>query len=194
MKIETYSSQKPRKKEKCLFFSDDAYTLKGTVYYNDEKPIGRIHFSLAHEIGHIALGHKERTEEYEKEADIFASYFLAPRIAIHYSRCKNHIQAAKLFGISIEAAQYAFDDYRRWHRKAVYRMDSFDKAMYAHFYNYDIKEFAYSVKKCKLCNEILINTKLEHCDRCHIRVAPRFYTYNDDNFRRAESNWLYGGL
>lgn len=195
MKIKTYSSQKPKKKERCLFYSDEAYTLKGTVYYNDSKPIGRIHFSLAHEIAHIALKHgTPSTKEQEKEADAFASYFLAPRMTIHYAHCKNHIQVAKLFGVSLEAAQYAFDDYRKWHRRAVYKMDSFDKAMYSHFYNDKINGFAYSIKKCKFCGKILINNNLDKCSDCTIRISPRFESYGDENFRRAESYWLYGGL
>jgi hypothetical protein len=60
-------------------------------------------------------------------------------MAIHYAKCKNVIDVAKLFGLTNEAAQYAFDDYRRWHRWTVHhKMDNFDKSMYVHFYN---KEF-----------------------------------------------------
>lgn len=195
MKVKTYSSQKPKKKERCLFYSEDAYTLKGIVYYNDTKPIGRIRFSLAHEIGHIALQHEEpRTEEQEKESDCFASYFLAPRMAIHYSGCKNYVDVSKQFNISHEAAQIAFDDYRRWHRRAVYKMNDFDRAMYSHFYNDTYKGFVYSIKTCKFCGKELLNEKSDYCSECFNKLSYIDYAQNDKYFHAAENHWLYGGL
>lgn len=47
----------------------------------------------------------------EAEANFFASNILAPRMAIHYARCKNEADVARIFEVSCEAAQYAFDDY-----------------------------------------------------------------------------------
>lgn len=195
MKVESYATQSPKKKKLCFYYSEEAYTLKRTVYYNDKKPLGRIRFSLAHEIGHIVLGHEEpRTEEQEKESDCFASYFLAPRMAIHYSGCKNHVRVAKFFNISIEAAQYAFDDYRRWHRRAAYKMDKYDKAMYSHFYNDELKGFVYSIKTCKLCGKVLLNEKSDYCSECFDKLSYIDYSQNDKYFHAAESHWLYGGL
>lgn len=195
LKIKTYSSQKPKKREICLSYSEEAFTLKGIVYYNDEKLIGRVRFSLAHEIGHIALNHDEpRTKEQEKEADCFASYFLAPRMAIHYSGCKNHVETAKQFNVTYEAAQIAFDDYRHWYRKAVYKMDSFDKAMYAHFYNENHKEFVYSIKKCELCGNELHNSNSGYCPECFNKLSYVDYYKKDKYLHAAENNWLYGGL
>lgn len=193
MKVQSYSSQKPKKRERCFYYSEDAFTLKKIVYYNDKKIPSRILFSLAHEIGHIALKHEEpRTQLHEDESDCFASYFLAPRMAIHYSRCKNHVQVSKQFGLSVEASQYAFDDYRRWHRRAVYKMNDFDKAIYSHFYNEQYKGFVYNVKTCKLCGKELLNHKPDYCDSCFNRLS--FRNYNDRDFYAAENNWLYGGL
>jgi hypothetical protein len=196
MKVESYSSQKPKKQEKCLAYSKDAFTLKKTVYYNDSQNVRRINFSLAHEIGHIALQHSvPRTEEHEKEADRFASYLLAPRMAIHYSKCKNHIHVSKQFGLSFEAASIAFDDYRRWHRKAVYKMNDFDKLMYTQFYNNDLKCFVYSIKKCEFCGKEIINDGASYCAPCYNRLSYRpLNAYQDENFRMSESHWLYGGF
>ena len=193
LKYKTYSSQSKKKREKCYIASDDAFTALGVVFYNDEMPEGRIRFSLMHELGHKVLNHKgERIERHEKEADFFASHILAPRMAIHYSKCKNHVNVAKQFDISLEAAQYAFDDYRRWHRKAVYKMNDFDKAMYTHFYNEKYNGFVYNIKTCKLCGKELLNHKSEYCDPCFNRLS--FRNYNDRNLYAAENNWLYGGL
>ncbi len=196
MKVETYAQQKPAKYKMCLTYTSDAFSLKKKVYYNDTKSIGRIRFSLAHEIGHIALHHSlPRTQEQEDEADCFASYFLAPRMAIHYAGCKNQNDVAKLFNMSHEAALYAFNDYRRWHRWTVYhKMNDFDKAMYQHFYNEKQDCFVYSIRKCNDCSAVIYNSPYETCksEKCN-KVA--FINFGADrDLIAAENNWLYGGL
>lgn len=197
MKIETYSEQKPAKYRHCLTYTGDAFSLKKKVYYNDTKPIGRIRFSLAHEIGHIALQHgTPRIEEHEDEADCFASYFLAPRMAIHYSGCKNQNDVAKRFHLSQEAALYAFNDYRRWYRRTIYhKMTLFDKAMYAHFYNEDAKCFVYKIKRCSYCNTLIYNSNSYICRKCKpVNLLYMQYQRQDEELLIAENQWLYRGL
>jgi len=194
MKIEKYSEQKPTKLKKCLIYSEDAFSLKKKVYYNDMKSIGRIRFSLAHEIGHIALKHgTPRIEEHEKEADCFASYLLAPRMAIHYAKCKNENDVAKLFKMTNEAASYAFDDYRCWYRWTVYhKMNAFDKAMYAQFYNKEQDCFVYSIKRCPCCDTLIYNSIATLCKKCNIlNHSYRAFQQPDEDFLIAESQWLY---
>jgi Zn-dependent peptidase ImmA (M78 family) len=196
-KYRTYSSQSTKKREKCISYSKDAFTLKGIVYYNDEMPLGRIRFSLMHELGHKVLHHTdEETPEQEKEADIFASNILAPRMAIHYSKCKNQNDVVKTFNVSQEAAQYAFADYRRWHRWTVYhKMNDFDKAMYSHFHNSDANCFVYNIKKCAYCDSPLYNTKDIVCIKCNAPGCSFLkHQPNSEDFMIAESQWLYSGL
>jgi Zn-dependent peptidase ImmA (M78 family) len=195
LKVKPYSTQSPAKKEMCLKYSEDAFCIKRTVYYNDNKIIGRIRFSLAHEIGHKVLKHTEpSTIEQEKEADCFASHLLAPRMAIHYSGCKNLADVAKQFNMTNEAAQYAFDDYRRWHRKVIYKMEEIDKLMYNHFYNEELHCFVFNIKPCSFCGEEIYNSKSDYCVKCFNRLSYIDYRKDDFNFLVAESNWLYGGL
>ena len=116
----------------CVACSDDAFRdmATKTVAYNTEAPKKRMYFSLAHELGHIVLGHLTETAKTEAEANFFASNILAPRMAIHYAQCKNEADVTRIFEISCEAAQYAFDDYRRWRRSIVSRrnrMTSLDR-------------------------------------------------------------------
>ena len=55
------------------------YSLKSYfILYNDNMDINRIRFTIAHEIGHIALGHEESNDETESEADYFARHLLVP--------------------------------------------------------------------------------------------------------------------
>lgn len=190
-----YSELSREKLMKCLLVSDESMKLHNRIYYNDSMIIGKMRFSVMHELGHIVLGHGEyRSEPLEAEANYFSSHILAPRMAIHYSGCKNHVQVAKLFNISIESAQYAFDDYRRWHRRAAYKMDGFDKAMYSHFYNDEYKGFVYNIKTCKLCGKELFNEKSYYCESCFNKLSYIDYSKNDKYFYAAENTWLYGGI
>lgn len=190
-----YSELSKSKSHRCLMVSDESMKLYNRIYYNDNMIIGKIRFSIMHELGHIVLDHGEyRNELLEAEANYFSSHILAPRMAIHYSGCKNHVHVAKLFNISFEAAQIAFDDYRRWHRRAVYKMGDFDKAMYAHFYNEKHKGFVYNIKTCKFCGKELLNEKSDYCEHCFNKLSYIDYAKKDKYFYAAENNWLYGGI
>lgn len=199
LKYKSYSSQSFKKREKCFILSDDAFTARKTVFYNDLMPNGRIRFSLMHELGHLILKHSgTKTEEQEREADCFASNIIAPRMAIHYSKCKNLNDVSKQFGLTHVASDYAFQNYRRWHRYVTYhKMSDIDKEMYNHFYNEEYKKFVFSMKKCSLCDKTLTNTNLDSCKSHHYIYEPRFHYQPDElelSLIRAENQWLYGGL
>ncbi len=52
---------------------------KAYIFYNDSVNSKRQRFTIAHEIGHILLGHNEtEVEDREVEADVFASRLLMP--------------------------------------------------------------------------------------------------------------------
>lgn len=48
------------------------------VYYNDAKCITTIRFTIAHELGHIVLGHTKDNLHSDKEANCFARNILCP--------------------------------------------------------------------------------------------------------------------
>jgi len=171
-KIIQYSCLSERKKQACLKLSEDACTIENNVYYNDQRSFPRIRFSVMHELGHIILN-----DDQEQVVNTFASHILAPRMAIHYAKCRNHVDVARIFGLSLEAADYAFNDYRRWHRMAVYKMSVIDKEIYNHFYNSEIKAFIYHVGMCAWCRTPLYNQPSKYeCPLCSI---PRYsYSYN----------------
>lgn len=191
----------------CLDYSEDAFRsgVSKIVAYNTDRPEGRIRFSLMHELGHHVLGHTHHSDQNEKAANAFASYILAPRMAIHYAQCKNANDVAKLFGMSFEAADNAYIDYRKWHRKVVtHKMTILDKAMYAQFYNPDQKCFVWSKKKCDFCGRILYNSYDSHCHMCEIPFADRIFSrkvghidyfrdFPEDGrrLRALEQSWLY---
>lgn len=164
-----YSDLSEKKQKSCHLISDDAFTLTNAIYYNDHVHLdGRLRFSLMHELGHITLKHLDFHEkEQEQEANFFASHFLAPRMIIHYTGCKNANDVAKRFHLSTEAADYAFQDYRRWHRLAIYRMSVIDQKIYDYFYEPTIHKFAYDTHPCIFCQNMIYNQPDEpYCPSC----------------------------
>lgn len=66
-------------------------------------------FSIAHEIGHIVLNHRENSFENEKEADYFAGYLLCPDCVCIEDKIFNKINCGlkylmSWFGISLDTA------------------------------------------------------------------------------------------
>ena len=112
---------------RALAISDDAYSTvekepdtgmyRYVIYFNDRCPTPeRIAWSLAHEIGHIYLGHhdEEPKEEHELEANFFAKYLMAPPPLIHKAECRNYFDVAVCFNLSMQAAHYAYKSYEKW--------------------------------------------------------------------------------
>lgn len=193
-----YSELSNEKRNSCFLVSNESLKLFDNIYYNDNMLPSRIKFSIAHELGHIILGHGEyQNAVTESEANYFASHFLAPKMAIHYAGCKNQSDVAKVFNLSQEAAQYAFDDYRRWHRRTViHKMTTFDKAMYAYFYNSQQSCFVYSIKNCEDCGTEIYNSYDVQCKRCKAKVhhSHMIYQAPSEDLLIAEGQWLYRGL
>lgn len=116
-----YSELSPKKKRECYRVSNEAFKLKGKIYYNDAFPyIYRQHFTLMHEVGHILLGHVGDTKENDDEADDFASHFLAPRILIHKYGYRDAEQLHGAFGLSYKASNKALISYKEWFRNISY--------------------------------------------------------------------------
>ena len=186
-RMKAYSELSEKKAAACMELSPDACLLKDTLYYESRRPKGRVRFTIMHEVGHIVL---ETTSE--KDADAFASHSLAPRMAIHYSGCKNASDVMRHFGLSEEAADYAFNDYRNWHRTAVYKMSPIDKKIYAYFYNREAEGFVFSIHPCAYCGRLIYNRPhIDTCPMCYSRIhaaPPRSYLYS--NPLSAESRAL----
>ena len=151
--IVAYSCLPDWKRNACLSLSSDACIIDDTLFYNNTRPRRRVRFSVMHELGHVILDSQN-----ESAANKFASCILAHRMAIHYAHCKNAVDVSKVFMLSEEAAEIAFDDYRRWHRIAAYRMSQTDRAFYRHFYNEEAGKFVYINETCPCCGRKVYNT------------------------------------
>lgn len=89
----------------------DAFTIQDMnnnflICFNEKNNKQRIRFSIAHEIGHIVLGHLYKNEKLEKEANMFAARILMPMLLIKELKITISKELAKLCDVSIEAANF----------------------------------------------------------------------------------------
>jgi len=118
-----------RKNGLFKLMENDGFTLmdgagKQRVYFNELLPPPRCRFTLAHELGHIYLGHLRMPEPgcstvtvlnrephpfddpWETEANIFASRLLAPACVLKELGLNTPEEIAALCGISLTAARF----------------------------------------------------------------------------------------
>ncbi|SKA13477.1 protein of unknown function [Pilibacter termitis] len=123
------------------FGSKDGLTIyqggKYVIYYNDRIiHEQRIRFTLAHELGHILLGHLSEencihrnyihymdNNIFEKEANYFAKNLLAPRPLIHLYDKRRNIDRKfieKAFGISREMSRFVHEQFEKDKENGIY--------------------------------------------------------------------------
>lgn len=84
------------------------------IVYADEQSPQRCRFTIAHELGHIFLGHLFKadgngfliTDDAEHSANVFARDLLAPACVLHELHATNAAAIANFCDISLEAATY----------------------------------------------------------------------------------------
>lgn len=91
---------------------------KWTIIFDDFEIIGRVRFTIAHELGHILLNHEleegfghfrkisEGKTATETQADEFAARLLAPACVLRGLEAYTTEEIAKICGISRKAAEY----------------------------------------------------------------------------------------
>lgn len=87
----------------------DAFTIREggryVVCYRVGGNPARLNFTLAHELGHIVLGHEGEGDAEEAEADHFAMHLLTPRPAAEAARTADEL--ARRCYVSLAAARMA---------------------------------------------------------------------------------------
>lgn len=79
------------------------------IAYNDLRIKTRIRFTIAHEIGHVVLGHTESTEENESEADFFARNLLVPPCVLLEKNIDTEENIMLTFNVSLSVATYSLN-------------------------------------------------------------------------------------
>lgn len=108
-------------KQAIIFFNDIDESLLNSNRYR---------WNIAHELGHIALGHLTSSNssrafrttltdiqdpEAEIEADQFASYILVPYIVLKYLKVQSADDLMRICKISKQAAQIRYEQYLKWY-------------------------------------------------------------------------------
>lgn len=97
----------------CTMVYEYGGTRLRIVLYNDDVCFGNRgsrRWSLAHELGHIVLGHREDGWAAEGEANCFAQHLLCPRPLLEVLPVPGEDLVRVAFGLSGEAARIALRD------------------------------------------------------------------------------------
>ncbi len=101
---------------------NDAFSVGALIFYDGDKPLSRIRFSVAHELGHIFLHYDKSStiptvynrepspndDPIEAEANIFASRLLAPLSVLQFLNLNSAKEISELCGIGYTAASLRF--------------------------------------------------------------------------------------
>ncbi|GAQ24257.1 Zn-dependent peptidase ImmA, M78 family [Tepidanaerobacter syntrophicus] len=144
------------------------------IVYNDEiRSIGRIRWTIMHEIGHIVLNHlKDYTqtiltrgglseENYrilEEEADFFAGQILAPPIILSGLKIKSSQDIAKVCKLSKEASIYRYKYYKKWKSMGIVSPEEILIRL-----NFD--DFI-NTKHCYTCGAYFVSKDAHYCPFC----------------------------
>lgn len=161
----------------------DAKNKLAIIQYNDLNHFSietnRYRWNIAHELGHIALGHHERYassklfrntmsgreyQQAEDEADCFAAYILVPHAALAVLDVKTAVDIQKVCRISKQAASYRMKEYRKWYGNSRFE-DEYDVEILKCFFDALDKQYKAIYRACTHCGaQMLVNQM--YCSIC----------------------------
>ncbi len=116
------------------------------IVFDDTESVPVCRFTVAHELGHILLGHtmyqkkKYRTftfrDDEEQEADMFAVRLLAPACVLHELQAFNANEIAKLCNISITSAGFRAERMALLEKRNKWYLHPLERKVYKNFEKY----------------------------------------------------------
>ena len=117
------------------------YPNEPFIFVNQSCSVERQRFTVAHELGHIILGHVGKFElvnrepsefdnPIEREANIFASRLLAPVCVLHEIGVRNPSDISKMCGISLQSAQIRFKRFEVLEKRNKEFLEKYGKGCY----------------------------------------------------------------
>lgn len=114
------------------------------IVYDDTLPFGRKRFTVAHELGHIFLGHPliagyharttyKKLPQTESEANIFASRFLAPACVLWGLNVHSAVDIAQICEISEEAAEIRAKRMDELYKRNMFLTSPLEQRVYRQF-------------------------------------------------------------
>lgn len=132
--------------------TDGFCTISGNhtyIFYNDALPVSRKRFTVAHEIGHIVLGHvgngmatvqnrepTGRENPLERQANQFAARLLAPACVLHALGATTPEEIQHLCGLSQQAARYRAARLRQLEERNRFYASPLERRVLANFQAY----------------------------------------------------------
>lgn len=124
---------------------------KWYIIYDDTVSKGRIRYTIAHELGHIFLGHPlklgyhTRTfdtdkPEAEQEADMFAIRLLVPACVVWGLGLHTPAEIEKTFDVSHSAAKARASRMRLLYERDRFLTSNLEKRVYENFRDYILKQ------------------------------------------------------
>ncbi len=106
------------------------------VIYRDEEKPERCRFTIAHELGHIFLGHtlkNENGEDEEKAANVFARDLLAPACVLYELKVWDAEAIARLCNISLQAASIRAERIQTLEQRGAWYLHPLERQVYRLF-------------------------------------------------------------
>lgn len=114
------------------------------IVYDDSVSLGRKRFTVAHEIGHIFLGHPlvagfharttgGKLPQTENEANIFASRFLAPACVLWGLNAHTAAEISRFCEISAESAEIRAKRMAELYKRNMFLTSPLERRVYSQF-------------------------------------------------------------
>lgn len=134
--------------ESASIYSDEQWF----IVYNDELSHSRCRFIVAHELGHIFLGHnlsvslgsgdvRSSDKCLEREADMFASRLLQPACVLYALDVHSADEIVSLCDVPYDVAHYRSVRMKELYRRNKFLTSDYEKKVYNKFKTYiDVKK------------------------------------------------------
>lgn len=119
------------------------------IFYRGDMTLSRIRFTVAHELGHIVLGHLDRQTHttrnrepqkddapIEQMANIFASRLLAPACVLHDLNASTPERISKLCDISLTAARFRAERMERLNKRGAFGVSPLEREVHKQFQDF----------------------------------------------------------
>lgn len=119
------------------------------IFYNNSLPVGRQRFTIAHEIGHLALGHVGRgnvttvnrepspnDNPTEQQANQFAARLLAPACVLHELGAVTPDAIQQVCGLSRQAAEFRANRMQELEKRNRYYTSRLERQVVEQFRSY----------------------------------------------------------
>ena len=119
------------------------------IFYNSGLPVGRQRFTVAHEIGHLALGHvgqgrvttinrepNLKDSQEETQANQFAARLLAPACVLHELGATTPEAIQRVCGLSRQAAEFRARRMQELERRNRYYTSPLERQVVEQFRSY----------------------------------------------------------